>query len=71
MYKAYKYRLYPNKEQEQLILQHIGSCRYIYNYGLNKKISAYQKDKTSHKLFCGSPIVYGGEETKLNYITNV
>ena len=25
----------------------------------------------SHKLFCGSPIVYGGEETKLNYITKV
>ena len=25
----------------------------------------------SHKLFCGSPIVYGGEETKLNYIANV
>lgn len=25
----------------------------------------------SHKLFCGSPIVYGGEETKLNYIKNV
>lgn len=30
MYKAYKYRLYPNKEQEQLILKHIGSCRFIY-----------------------------------------
>ena len=46
MYKAYKYRLYPNKEQEQLILKHIGSCRFIYNYGLNKKVTAYQTDKT-------------------------
>ena len=25
----------------------------------------------SLKLFCGSPIVYGGEETKLNYIANI
>ena len=51
MYKAYKYRLYPNKEQEQLILKHIGSCRFIYNYGLNKKVTAYQTDKTSISRF--------------------
>ena len=51
MYKAYKYRLYPNKEQEQLILQHIGCCRFIYNYGLNKKMSAYQTDKSSVSRF--------------------
>ena len=51
MYKAYKYRLYPNKNQEQLILQHIGCCRYIYNYGLNKKMSAYQTDKSSVSRF--------------------
>ena len=51
MYKAYKYRLYPNKSQEQLILQHIGCCRYIYNYGLNKKMSAYQTDKSSVSRF--------------------
>ena len=38
MYKACKYRLYPNKSQEELILKHIGCCRYIYNYGLEKKI---------------------------------
>ena len=34
-------------EQEQLILKHIGSCRFIYNYGLNKKVTAYQTDKTA------------------------
>lgn len=66
MYKAYKYRLYPNKEQEQLILKHIGSCRYIYNYGLNKKISAYQTDKTSLSRFqiqADLPILKKQEET--------
>lgn len=72
MYKAYKYRLYPNKEQEQLILQHIGSCRYIYNYGLNKKISAYQKDKTSLSRFqiqADLPILKKQEET--SWLKNV
>ena len=25
IYKAFKYRIYPNKEQEELILKHMGS----------------------------------------------
>ena len=44
--KAYKYRLYPNKEQAVLINKHIGCARWIYNYALEKKIEAYKKDKT-------------------------
>lgn len=66
MYKAYKYRLYPNKEQEQLILKHIGSCRFIYNYGLNKKVTAYQTDKTSISRFqiqADLPILKKQEDT--------
>ena len=51
MYKAYKYRLYPNKSQEELILKHIGCCRYIYNYGLEKKIKVYQESKQGISRF--------------------
>ena len=29
------------------------------------------KTNVSLKLFCGNPIVYGGEETKLNYIAKI
>jgi len=43
IYKAFKYRIYPNKEQEELILKHMGSSRWIYNYALNKKITSYQQ----------------------------
>ena len=42
MLKAYKYRLYPNKEQENLILQTFGCCRLIYNKGLNMRCEAYK-----------------------------
>jgi putative transposase len=45
-YKAYKYRIYPNSEQQELINKHIGCCRFIYNLCLEKKINAY---KTSNK----------------------
>ena len=44
MYKAYKYRIYPTKAQEQLLAQHFGATRWIYNYALNKKTVVYQKD---------------------------
>ena len=50
-YKAYRYRLYPNKEQQELINKHIGCCRYIYNYGLEKKIKAYQSNKKAISRF--------------------
>jgi putative transposase len=43
IYKTFKYRIYPNKEQEELILKHMGCSRWIYNYGLNKKITSYQE----------------------------
>ena len=46
-YRAYKYRLYPNKQQEVLLAKHFGCCRFLYNYALDKKVKAYQKDKTS------------------------
>lgn len=46
-YKAYKYRIYPTKRQEVLIAKHLGCCRFLYNYALDKKVKAYQKDKTN------------------------
>ncbi len=51
IYKAFKYRIYPNQEQEILINKHIGSCRWLYNYALNKKLEAYEKDKTKLTRF--------------------
>lgn len=39
--KAYKVRLYPNKAQEQKMLQTIGACRFIYNYFLAARKGYY------------------------------
>ncbi|MDK2948971.1 MAG: putative transposase [Patescibacteria group bacterium] len=43
--RAYKYRIFPNKEQVELFEKHFGSTRFVFNWGLEKKIKAYQKDK--------------------------
>lgn len=49
--KAYKYRIYPTLEEKELIHQHFGSSRWVYNYALNKKIVAYQTEKKSLSRF--------------------
>lgn len=45
--RAYKYRLYPNKKQQELINKTIGCCRFVYNYYLNKKIELYKVEQKS------------------------
>lgn len=42
MFKAYKYRLYPNKDQQAKIDHTIGVCRLVYNLSLETKIRAWQ-----------------------------
>jgi putative transposase len=49
--KAYKYRIYPNKQQQELLVKHFGCCRYIYNYALAKKIEHYTKEKKTLSRF--------------------
>lgn len=41
MFKAIKLRLYPNKTQRSLIDQTLGCCRFIYNWGLEKRKTDY------------------------------
>lgn len=45
--KAFKTRIYPTVEQTILIDKTIGCCRFVYNNGLNAKITQYEKDKTN------------------------
>lgn len=46
MEKAYKYRIYPNKKQKEIISKTFGSCRFVYNHYLAKRKEVYQNDKT-------------------------
>ena len=45
MEKAYKYRIYPNKKQREIIAKTFGCCRFIYNTYLAKRIEMYEKNK--------------------------
>lgn len=67
-YRAYKYRLYPNNEQKVLIEKHIGSCRFIYNYALAKKVKAYQIDRINLSHFAYKDSNYFVNSQKFMYI---
>lgn len=44
--KAIKYRIYPNKEQQSLILKTFGCSRFVYNYMLEKSIEAHENGES-------------------------
>ena len=48
MNKGVKFRIYPNKEQENLILQTLGCCRLIYNKGLDMRDKAYKNGEKAN-----------------------
>ena len=41
--KSYKFRIYPNKEQEILIAKTIGCSRYVFNHFLAKWNDTYKE----------------------------
>jgi len=45
--QTYRYRLYPNQQQEEMIRRHIGACRFIHNWALEQRINAYKDEKKS------------------------
>ena len=40
--RAYKFRLYPNREQTELLAKHFGCSRYVYNFFLNQRKEQYK-----------------------------
>lgn len=54
MERAYKFRIYPTKKQEELILKTFGCARYVYNYYLNKRIEKYKESKENFNFYACS-----------------
>lgn len=51
IYKTYKFKLEPNKEQKELLAKHFGSVRFVYNYFLNERLNQYKKTKKSDNYY--------------------
>ena len=52
---AYRFRIYPNREQEVLLAKTFGCCRFLYNQMLNDKIREYEATK---KMLRNTPAMY-------------
>lgn len=40
---SYRFRIYPTEEQEELMTKTFGSCRYVFNYFLNRRKTTYNE----------------------------
>lgn len=55
MLKAYKYRIYPNKQQIEQIQKTFGCCRFVYNQTLAYRKQLYETQKESmNKTSCNN-----------------
>ncbi len=48
---SYKFRMYPNAEQENLIRRTFGCCRFVFNYLLAQRVSEYESTGKSPTRF--------------------
>ncbi|MGR5966986.1 helix-turn-helix domain-containing protein [Bacillus cereus] len=48
MLKAYKYRIYPNKEQRTFFSKTFGCVRFVYNKMLADRINSYQESQKKY-----------------------
>lgn len=74
IYKGYKVRIYPTKEQEILLWKHIGCCRFIWNYMLNLQEKLYNSEKLHLSTFAMinmlKPLKNDGEHEWLYEVSN-
>ena len=48
---SYKFRIYPNKEQENLIQRTFGCCRFVFNHYLAYRKDVYEKTKETMNYY--------------------
>ena len=45
MIRTFKYRIYPNEEQQLLLNKNFGCVRFVYNLSLEKCINSHKETK--------------------------
>lgn len=54
---SYKFRIYPTREQENLIQRTFGCCRFVYNHFLAMRIEAYkERGETMNYYVCSNAL---------------
>ena len=51
IYKTYKFRMYPNAEQQELLGKYLGCVRFVYNHFLNERKAQYKETQKSDNYY--------------------
>jgi putative transposase len=51
MMKVFNFRLYSTIDQSNQLNQHIGSCRFVYNWAFDRKLIKYEQIRKSISRF--------------------
>ena len=51
IHRTYRFRLYPNKAQTELLAKHFGCVRFVYNYFLNQRMEQYSLKGKSDNFY--------------------
>lgn len=51
IHRTYKFRLYPNREQAELLARHFGCARFVYNHFLNQRKEQYRLTGKSDNFY--------------------
>lgn len=57
IYKSFKFRIYPNREQKTELAKQFGCCRFVYNNLLRKRIDLYTETGKGLSLFSMNKIL--------------
>ena len=51
IYRTYKFRIYPNKEQQAILARYFGSVRFVYNHFLAERKQQYEETQHSDDYY--------------------
>lgn len=51
IYKSYRFRIYPNKEQQAVLARYFGSVRFVYNHFLAERKRQYEETNYSDNYY--------------------
>ena len=71
MLRAYKYRIYPTDEQKVLFAKTFGCCRFVYNWALNLKITAYRERKETLGIVLLTNLMKSELKTEYKWLSEV
>lgn len=72
MLKCYKYQLRLNSEQEEFINKSFGCARFVYNYGLTRKIETYKAgEKVPSQFDLNAEITRLKKQEEFNWLNDI